>query len=237
MYWLVKSITYPFIINSPFLRDNDPQIPLPAANYILRRVQVQFRLLEPALGRIRVSKPRKSSVVACVFHLVSACDCFMPYTINRARVQLSCYVHGSYVWICGRTCRGSHNGWTVKWNPCEWKKWKRKNRPKTKKDNDRSSGSKLCALLRYKVNGKEKKTKKNSWKPSIKAIFSCTCAIFPQKQVRYPFGKSLRSCGVFLTWFEYVPVFQWKWSRHTVVPVIGYCPKYYYAWYIIYDNL
>ena len=51
---------------SPFLRDNDPQIHLPAANYILRRVQVQFGWLKPALGRIRVLKPRKSFVVASV---------------------------------------------------------------------------------------------------------------------------------------------------------------------------
>ena len=43
--------------------------------YILRLVQVQFGWLKRALGRIRVPKPRKSSVVASVwnFHLVSAC--------------------------------------------------------------------------------------------------------------------------------------------------------------------
>ena len=35
-----KSTLYPFI--SPFLRDDDPQIHLPAADYILPRVQVRF---------------------------------------------------------------------------------------------------------------------------------------------------------------------------------------------------
>ena len=60
-------MSYPFIISTSnlFLRDHDPQTHLPAANYyILRRVQVQFGWLKPALGRIRVPKPRKSSVVA-----------------------------------------------------------------------------------------------------------------------------------------------------------------------------
>ena len=70
---------------------------------------------------------------ACVFHLVSACACFMPYTIDRERVQQSCYVRGMYVWICGRTCRGAHNGWIVKWNSYVWKSDKSKNKPKTKK--------------------------------------------------------------------------------------------------------
>ena len=43
---------------------------LPAADYILQRVQVQFGWLKPALGSIWVPKPRKISVVAsvCVFH-------------------------------------------------------------------------------------------------------------------------------------------------------------------------
>ena len=40
---------------------------LQAANYILRRVQVQFGWFKPALGRIRVPKPRQSSVVTSVF--------------------------------------------------------------------------------------------------------------------------------------------------------------------------
>ena len=41
---VVKSISYPFI--SLFLRDNDPQVHLPAANYMLRRIQVQFGWLK-----------------------------------------------------------------------------------------------------------------------------------------------------------------------------------------------
>ena len=40
---VVTSISYPFI--SPSLRDNDPQAQLPAANEMLRRVQVQFGYL------------------------------------------------------------------------------------------------------------------------------------------------------------------------------------------------
>ena len=97
--WLVKSIPYPSI--SPFLGDNDPQIHLQAANYILRLVQVQFRWLKPALGGIRVRKARKSFVVATVFFTCARrvpVLCPTWYAMNRERVQQSCYVHGLYVW-------------------------------------------------------------------------------------------------------------------------------------------
>ena len=83
-YWLVKSISYPFI--SPFLRDSDPHVHLPAANYIFRCVQVQFGWPKPALGSIRVPKPRKSSVVASVcFSLRLGVCLFYAYTINMER--------------------------------------------------------------------------------------------------------------------------------------------------------
>ena len=60
---------------------------MPAANYILERVQVQFGWLKSGWDQVwEGSKPRKSSVVASVrvFCLVTVCACFMPYTaVNR----------------------------------------------------------------------------------------------------------------------------------------------------------
>ena len=45
-----------------------------------------------------------------------------------------------------------------------------------------------------------KKIIKNSRKPSIIAIFSCTSAIIPEQQVRCPFSQSCGSCGVLMIW-------------------------------------
>ena len=46
--------------------------------------------LGSGLGRIKVPKPRKLSVVAsvCVFYLVSVCACSMPYIINTDSTAL-----------------------------------------------------------------------------------------------------------------------------------------------------
>ena len=72
------------------------------------------------------------------------------------------------------------------------KKWKSKNKPKTKeRQRPRQQYRTMYTIGQWLG----KKITKNSWKPSIIAIFSCTCAIIPQKQVRCPFGQS-RSCGV-----------------------------------------
>ena len=78
----------------PFLRDNDPQVHLPAANYVLRRVQVQFGCLKSGWDQVWVGSGCQSPGrvlwwQACAFHLVSECACLMPYTINRDRVQQS----------------------------------------------------------------------------------------------------------------------------------------------------
>ena len=67
---LVKSISYPFI--STFLRDNDPHVHLPAADYILRRVRVQFGRLKSGWDQVWVgsgcqSPGRVLRWQACVF--------------------------------------------------------------------------------------------------------------------------------------------------------------------------
>ena len=94
---VVKSISYPF--TSPFLRDHDPQVHLPDRYtcrtgtlagliiYLTCRGSVwmaQVRL-GSGLGRIRVSKPRKSSVVAsvCCIHALSVCLFYALYYQQR----------------------------------------------------------------------------------------------------------------------------------------------------------
>ena len=70
---------------SLFLRNEDPHVHLSAANYILRRVQVQCGWLKSDWDHVWVGSGCQipGTVLwwqACVFHLVSACACFMPYT-------------------------------------------------------------------------------------------------------------------------------------------------------------
>ena len=142
--------------------------------------------------------------------------------LSTGRVQQSCYVHGLYVWTCGRTCRGAQNGWILKWNSFEWKSEKAKINQKTKKDNERSSSAEQCTWytihqwLSTKNNQKQLETIHNSH------IQLYTCAIIPQKQVLCSFGQSRGSCGVLFTWFEYVPVFEWKWTRYTCFWLLPY---------------
>ena len=83
---VIKSMSYPLI--SPFLRDNDPQVHLPAANCVLRRVQVQFGRLKSDWDQVWAGSGCQSPGrvlwwQACVFYLVAVCAWFMPYTMNR----------------------------------------------------------------------------------------------------------------------------------------------------------
>ena len=55
-------MSYPFI--SPFLRDNDRQVHLPAATYILRRVQVQFGWLKSGWDQVWVGSGCQPSAKA-----------------------------------------------------------------------------------------------------------------------------------------------------------------------------
>ena len=78
-------------VYQPFTEDNDPQAPLPAANYDVFRFS--FHGSSPAgitSGRIMVPKPLKLSVVERVcFYVVWMCACFVPYTLNTEIAQQS----------------------------------------------------------------------------------------------------------------------------------------------------
>ena len=77
-----QNISYPFI--RPFLRGNDPQVHLPAANYTLGLIQVQFRGLTSDWDQQvrKGSGPKAPEELCggkrCLFYLVSVCACFMP---------------------------------------------------------------------------------------------------------------------------------------------------------------
>ena len=59
------------------------------------------------------------------------------------------------------------------------------------------------------------KKKKNCWKPGIISVYRFTRFIISQKRVRFVFDQSRGSWGVFLTWFQAVPVFDSKWTGYT----------------------
>ena len=61
-----------------------------------------------------------------------------------------------------------------------------------------------------------KNDQKNGWKQSIIAIYRCTRVSISRKRVRFDFGQSRGSWGVFLTWFQGVPVFDSKRTGYTL---------------------
>ena len=94
VYCFAKRMSHPFI--SPFLRDNDPQVHVPSANYTLGRIQVQFGGLrsgwdQSGLGGIRGTKaPEELCGGKRVFFFVSAGACFMPFASSSTAVVVIC---------------------------------------------------------------------------------------------------------------------------------------------------
>ena len=99
------------------------------------------------------------------------------------------------------------------------KSWRSKNKPKKKKDNvDRSGGPQQCTIYVGQWLSKQKKTvdqAKNGWPSIINHLQVYPRVIFSQKRMRFVFGQSRGSWGVFLTWFQALPVFYSKRTGYT----------------------